>query len=147
MINNEPKQSNSNRGFTLIELMIVVAVVAILSAIAYPSYAEYVRRGHRADARTGLLQAQQWLERAATARGTYPTVLPTTLTWSSDGSKRYVIGFKGVNTDAAFTLIATRKSTSAQASDRCGDFTLTNTGTRGNDNLATGTTTEECWSK
>ena len=54
-------------GFTLIELMIVVAIVGILSAVAYPSYTEYVRRGHRADARAGLLQAQQWLERAATA--------------------------------------------------------------------------------
>lgn len=46
-------------GFTLIELMIVVAIVGILSAVAYPSYTEYVRRGHRADARAGLLQAQQ----------------------------------------------------------------------------------------
>ena len=61
-----------HQGFTLIELMIVVAVVAILSSIAYPSYTEYVRRGHRAEARAGLLQAQQWLERAATATGTYP---------------------------------------------------------------------------
>jgi prepilin-type N-terminal cleavage/methylation domain-containing protein len=61
------------QGFTLIELMIVVAIVGILSAIAYPSYTEYMRRGHRADARAGLLQAQQWLERAATATGVYPT--------------------------------------------------------------------------
>ena len=61
-----------HQGFTLIELMIVVAVVAILSSIAYPSYTEYVRRGHRAEARAGLLQGQQWLERAATATGTYP---------------------------------------------------------------------------
>lgn len=50
------------QGFTLIELMIVVAVIGILGAIAYPSYTEYVRRGHRADARAGLLQAQQWME-------------------------------------------------------------------------------------
>ena len=64
------------RGFTLIELMIVVAIVGILSAIAYPSYAGYIRKGHRADARAGLLQAQQWLERASTATGLYPTTLP-----------------------------------------------------------------------
>jgi len=76
------------QGFTLIELMIVVAVVGILSAIAYPSYTEYVRRGHRADARAGLLQVQQWLERAATATGTYPTSLPSALTWTADNTKR-----------------------------------------------------------
>ena len=68
-----------HKGFTLIELMIVVAVVGILTAVAYPSYAEYVRRGHRADAKAGLLQAQQWMERAATATGEYPTTLPNAL--------------------------------------------------------------------
>ena len=62
------QRPTQQQGFTLIELMIVVAIVGILSAIAYPSYAEYVRRGHRADARAGLLQAQQWLERASTDR-------------------------------------------------------------------------------
>lgn len=144
-----PKQ----RGFTLIELMITVAVVGILSAIAYPSYTEYVRRGHRADARAGLLQAQQWLERASTATGAYPTTaagattLPSTLTWATDSNKRYTIGFRAgsTNTNAAFTLIATRKG--AQVGDKCGDYTLDNTGARGNDNLATGTTTADCWGK
>lgn len=136
---------HQHQGFTLIELMIVVAIVGILSAIAYPSYAEYIRRGHRADARAGLLQAQQWLERAATAQGIYPTTLPAALTWSGDTSKRYDIGFKGTPTNAAFTLIATRKG--GQSGDKCGDYTLTNTGTQGNDNLASGTTTADCWRK
>jgi type IV pilus assembly protein PilE len=140
------------RGFTLIELMIVVAIVGILTAVAYPSYAEYIRRGHRADARAGLLQAQQWLERAATATGVYPTTLPNVIQWRDSGgtpdpTKRYTIGFAAGNTNAAFTLIATRKLGTAQATDRCGDFTLTNTGVRGANNLGTGTTAEECWGK
>ena len=137
------------QGFTLIELMIVVAVVGILSAIAYPSYTEYIRRGHRADARAGLLQAQLWLERAATATGTYPTTLPTNLTWSSDSNKRYTIGFAANNTNAAFTLTAAPKNPGPQVGDKCGIYTLSNTGLRGaNGKLSTESGYDaSCWGK
>ena len=132
-------------GFTLIELMIVVAMVGILSAVAYPSYTEYVRRGHRADARAGLLQAQQWLERAATATGAYPTALPATLTWANDSTKRYTISIGGPATTSTFTLTATPKG--AQVGDKCGNFTVTHTGLRGAKGVTTGDIVTECWSK
>jgi type IV pilus assembly protein PilE len=138
---------NRNRGFTLIELMIAVAVIGILGAIALPSYSEYIRRGHRADARAGLLQAQQWLERASTATGVYPTELPTALTWSGDVSKRYTIGFAANNSNASFTLTATPRG--AQVGDKCGTYTLSNTGLRGaNGKVASDTGFDTtCWDK
>lgn len=129
--------------------MIVVAVIGILGAIAYPSYTEYVMRGHRTDARMGLLQAQQWLERAATATGLYPTTLPASLTWADDSSKRYVISFANSNTNAAFTLTATPKPNSPQTKDKCGTLTLTHTGQRDIKDQPSGSTmtAADCWNR
>lgn len=138
-----------NKGFTLIELMIVVAVIGILGAIAYPSYTEYVMRGHRADARAGLLQAQLWMERAATASGVYPTQLPAALTWTNDADKRYTIGFSNGNSDTAFTLTATPKQNSPQTKDKCGTLTLTHTGQRDIKDKPSGSTmtAADCWNR
>ena len=135
----------AQHGFTLIEVMIVVAIVGILTAIAMPSYNEYIRRGHRADARAGLLQAQQWLERASTATGVYPTALPANLTWAADTTKRYTISIGGPATTSTFTLTATPKG--AQVGDKCGNFTVTNTGLRGAKGVTSGDIVTECWNK
>src|SRR5256885_9595200 len=86
-----------NQGFTLIELMIVVAVVGILGAIAIPSYSEYIRRGHRAEARAGLLQAAQWLERASTATGTYPLTAAFPSALATVPSNRYDISLNSTD--------------------------------------------------
>lgn len=136
MRHSSPPQRS--QGFTLIELMIVVAVVGILTAIAYPSYTEYVRRGHRADARAGLLQAQQWLERGATATGSYSATLASALTWSSDATKRYTIGY--TTSSSGYTLDATLKS--GYTDPKCGNLTLSNTGERGSNGTDT---VANCW--
>jgi type IV pilus assembly protein PilE len=62
---------HSTSGFTLIELMITVAVIGVLSAIAYPSYVSYIEKGKRAECRSGLLKTMQQQERYFTQRNTY----------------------------------------------------------------------------
>ena len=61
----------SNRGFTLIEVMIALVVVGLLSALAYPSYQQQVAKGRRTDAKQSLLELSQRMERHYTERGTY----------------------------------------------------------------------------
>lgn len=141
----EHHPSSRRGGFSLVELLIVLAIIGVLSALALPDFSEYLRRGHRADARTGLFQAAQWLERAATANGVYPTGLPAALTWQDASSKRYTIGFAADNSPVRYTLVATRRPGRIHARDRCGDYTLTHDGQPGNLGLAMGSTSLDCW--
>lgn len=141
-----------SRGFTLIELMIVVAIVGILSTVAFPSYQEYLRRGARSEAKAGLLQAAQWMERAATVSGVYPTAantnnanfFPTGL--RSVPSNRYAIALPAASsTNTAFLLTATPQN--AQVGDKCGTYTLAQNGERGNTGMKSGATSADCWNR
>ncbi|EPJ85298.1 MULTISPECIES: type IV pilin protein [Pseudomonas] len=129
---------NISKGFTLIELMIVVAIIGILAAIAYPNYTEYVRRTHRAEIASLLSEQTQSLERFYSKNGSY-----TDATGVSTGNGYYTIA-KTLNAQD-FTLAATGKG--MMLNDKCGVFTITNTGARTNPGATSGVTSKDCWSR
>lgn len=141
------------RGFTLIEMMVVVAIVAILAAIALPAYQNNMKKARRTDATSALQGLAQAMERWYTEKGTYKaaaaagadTGAPTIFSTKSpiDGSDTYynlTISAAAVNT---YTLTATPSG--SQAGD--GILTLSSTGARGWDRNNNGTVeaTENCW--
>ncbi|MGJ7498948.1 type IV pilin protein [Variovorax sp. ZT5P49] len=140
-----------SRGFTLIELMIVTAVIAILAAIAYPSYTRYVLRAKRADAKQQLLQAAQWTERYMTANGRYPpatVALPTGLSQApSSGTANYSISYGA--TRAATTYILSAVPQGASSNDECGTLTVNQQGVKlaGGSTDASSALVQLCWNR
>lgn len=142
-----PKRLHS-RGFTLVEVVVVVAIIGILTAIAIPSYSEYVRRGQRAEARTVLLEAAQFMQRFYSANDRFDqsragaaVALPAGLQQvPALGSARYAVSLNAVFT-TAYTLQAAPAG--AMVGDKCGTFTLTSVGRR--DVVGASATAADCW--
>ena len=137
---------NTQRGFTLIELMIVVAIIGILAAIAVPQYSDYVTRSRRADGQTTLLQVAQALERCYTQFSAYTNtscaVVGTGGVSQASPEGYYVIAAAGSALSAsALTLTATRQGAQATNDSDCTTLTLTHLGVQG----ATGADTDSCW--
>lgn len=123
-------------GLTLIELVVAMAIVAILTSVAYPSYMEQVRKGRRAEGQAVLLEATQFLERYATENMRYDqnragaaVTLPAALAKApKDGStKFYDVSLETVSS-TAYTLRAV--PVGAHSSDGCGTMTVTHAGVK-----------------
>lgn len=115
-------------GFTLIELMIVVVVIAILGAIAYPSYQDHVRKGRRAQAKADLVEYAQLAERYHTARNSYVGFTVPSATSPRDGNGVYTIG--GAFNANTFTITATPIAGTDQTNDVCGTLSLDQAGVK-----------------
>ena len=125
-------------GFTLIELMITVAIIAILAAIVLPNYSKYVKRAHRTDAQAAMLNLAQYMESQYNASFSYPlsTNIPTSLTAPSNITNYYTIAASIDATGQTYTITAT--PTSRQNDSQCGTLTLNEEGKKT-------PTTAGCW--
>lgn len=135
------KPVQRSRGFTLIEMMIVVVILAILAAIALPSYQKYVLRSHRAEGQALLSEAAARQERYFAQNNTYAST-STALNLASylAGVQYYSLAISNV-TASTYTLTATATGSQARDSE-CLTLTLDQAGTRGASGTGTAST---CW--
>jgi len=127
-------------GFTLIELMVVVAIVAIITAIAVPAYNSQVSDARRADCVAVLEESRQVAERFYAKNFSYAGAQNDD-NFPDQAPKQGTASCNITAVTAANTFTITASPTGAHANDRCGNLSITNTGTRN----ATGGTVDDCF--
>ena len=120
-------RSSRSAGFTLIELMIVVAIIAVLAMIALPSYQEHVVKTRRSVAQACLMEAGQFMERYYTTNLTYEDAPPPECS-ETGNSTHYDQAFVGKPSATTYTVRTTPKGAQASREKYCGTMTLDQSG-------------------
>jgi type IV pilus assembly protein PilE len=134
-------------GFTLIELIITVAIVGILAAIAIPAYTAYIRRADRTDATRTLVQDAQSLQRCYSQNFTYTPTAPATCP-VAPGTTTSPNGYYSINaaiTSTTYKLTATPLSSPQTGDSQCASFTLLSTGQQSALSSAGADASSICW--
>lgn len=132
-----------NKGFTLIELIISITIVAILSTIAYANYTQHILRSRRADALTGLFSIQSYFEQQFTLQNAYPTSIPANLTTSL----YYTYTLPSVTT-TYFKVTATPTVGGPQVQDTaCPTISMDSTGLQTAGTGSSSTQNNACWNR
>lgn len=129
-------------GMTLIELMVAVTIVAILSAIAYPSYRQYAVRSNRTEAKTELLQLSQALEKCYTRFHAYDHDDCNVDTDYTTASGNFVIAG---DIDAQAYVLTADPSGAQKKDDKCGKLSIDNTGAKKERDGETVVPANKCW--
>lgn len=139
----------SQKGFTLIEVMIVVVVVAVLAALAIPAYQSYVERARRADAKSSILAVQLAQEKWRSNNTTYTSSL-LDLGYGAADNVSSIDGFYTIDVAAGATATnytVNAQPTGPQANDDCGTFTLSVTALNGEVYSTSGGDDADCWQR
>ncbi len=124
----KPRTSSRPQGFSIIELLIVVAIIGVLSGIAYPMYSQHTREVRRSDAWVALIGAGAAQERWYSVNHAYTNSMDNLL-GSSSPEAYYTLSVEAEN--SSFTLTATARTDGAQSTDtECAEMTLDHLGTQ-----------------
>lgn len=137
-------------GFTLVELMITVAIVGILAAIAIPSYTAYIRRANRTDATRTMLQDAQSMQRCYSQNFTYAPAAPNTcpvVTGTTASTGGYYSLDVEIDSATHYTITATPLKSPQTGDTDCATFTLDSAGKETAQNSGGSDNTATCWGR